>query len=140
MTTKINIGNSARLQAKKPTLLIYDQNPYVGYRFKNNLTDRGFDVVVTSSYEDCLQQFYALQPHAVLLDLDFFDASTGISLLWKLRIENPDVPIMVMAAGPTQELVTKCDLLGANAFIQKPFVEKAVRDAMTDLMDDMKKF
>jgi DNA-binding response OmpR family regulator len=140
MTTDRNIVNSQQLQPKKHTLLIYDENPYIANAFRNNLMGRGFHVVVTSDYEDCLQQFYGVQPHAVLLDLSFWNPNVGISLLFEMRKQNDLVPILMMAAAPDHRFIKKSELLGANSFIQKPFEVKILQDAITKFIDSIKRF
>jgi response regulator of citrate/malate metabolism len=97
---------------------------------------RGFHVVVTSDYESCLQQFYGVQPHAVLLDLSFWNPNVGISLLFEMRKQNNLVPIILMAAAPDHRFIKKSELLGANSFIQKPFEVKILQDAITKFIID----
>ena len=101
---------------------VLGDGPLIRWSVAETLTARGYQVIETGSGEAAI---YALMSgpgdtDVVLLDLmlpDFCD----LSLLAALRRLAPAVPIIIMTAFATPELVERARALGAFAVIDKPF-------------------
>lgn len=113
------------LRARKsppPLVLVVDDEPLVRWSVAETLGARGYQVIETGSGESaiCALMNAPGATDVVLLDLvlpDFRD----LSLLAVLRRLVPTVPIIMMTAFATPELVETARALGAFTVVNKPF-------------------
>jgi two-component system nitrogen regulation response regulator GlnG len=103
-------------------VLVVDDEPLIRWSCAETLGDSGFQVIEVDNGAAAL--FALTHPNAgadvVLLDLmlpDFCD----LSLLAVMRRLAPEVPIVVMTAFATSEIVERARRFGAFAVITKPF-------------------
>jgi two-component system response regulator AtoC len=133
-------GNFSLRARKSPPLhvLVVDDEPLLRWSVAETLAARGYHVIETGSGESAISAILNAPDTAdvVLLDLvlpDFRD----LSLLAVLRRLAPALPIIMMTAFATPELVERARSLGAFAVINKPFemnelaplIRQAVRSA-----------
>lgn len=103
-------------------VLVIDDEPLIRWSCAETLTASGFPVIEG----DCGDTAVAVLANpnggaeVVLLDLILPD-SRDLSLLARLRRLVPAVPIILMTAFPTPELVAEARRLGAFAVVEKPF-------------------
>jgi DNA-binding NtrC family response regulator len=103
-------------------VLVIDDEPLIRWSCAETLTANGFPVIEGDRGETAVAVLANPNGGAevVLLDLmlpDFRD----LSLLALLRRLVPAVPIILMTAFPTPELVAEAQRLGAFAVVEKPF-------------------
>jgi DNA-binding NtrC family response regulator len=103
-------------------VVVIDDEPLIRWSCAETLAAGGFRVIEADSRETALAVLADPGGGAdlVLLDLVLPD-SRDLSLLALLRRLVPAVPIILMTAFPTPELVAEAQRLGAFAVIEKPF-------------------
>ncbi len=91
-------GTNARSQLRlEASILVVEDDPDISMGLQDFLEFQGFRV---DCAETCRQAFFSLEQHAydaVLLDLGLPDGD-GSSVLAKLQISNPTLPVIVLTA------------------------------------------
>ncbi|MBI4476354.1 MAG: response regulator [Acidobacteria bacterium] len=111
--------------AKKPappTVLIVDDEPLIRWSLKESLLEAGFSVADAPDGRGALEYFKLDGPaiDAVLLDLRLPDVD-GLSLLDRIKLAAPDVPVILMTAFGTPETLEAALTRGASVTVTKPF-------------------
>jgi len=106
----------------RPRVLVVDDEPLVRWSCAETLGENGFQAIEVDNGAAALFALIKPNPGAdvVLLDLrlpDFCD----LSLLGVMRRLAPHVPIVLMTAFATPEIVERARLLGAFTVLDKPF-------------------
>jgi DNA-binding NtrC family response regulator len=103
-------------------VLVIDDEPLIRWSCAETLAASGFPVIEGDSGEAALSVLADPNRGAdvVLLDVILPD-TPDLSLLAVLRRLVPAVPIILMTAFPTAELVAEAQRLGAFAVVEKPF-------------------
>lgn len=104
----------------QPSILVIDDEKFVctscdrllsqaGYKVDTNINpEKGFNQAVKNDYD------------AIVLDLKLGEVD-GIDLLTDIRVEKPDVPVVIITGYPTQESRQQSLKLGVSDYILKPF-------------------
>jgi DNA-binding NtrC family response regulator len=101
-------------------VLVVDDERLVRWSVAEVLTARGFDVAEAADARSAMQEFGAGDTiDLVLLDLRLPDAD-DLRVLASIRQRAPHVPVIVMTAFATRELVEEAAALHA-AVVNKPF-------------------
>ncbi|OYX42653.1 MAG: DNA-binding response regulator [Rhodobacterales bacterium 32-67-9] len=88
-----------------------------------------------ASLGDALQLLRSrFSPDLVMLDLNLPDVS-GLSGFMKIKDRAPDVPVVVISAFTSDEVVQSVILAGAAGFIPKDAARETLREAMMDIWD-----
>ena len=103
-------------------VLVVDDEPLIRWSCAETLGDSGFQVIEVDNGAAALRALMHANAGAdvVLLDLilpDFCD----LSLLAVMRRLAPDVPVVIMTAFATPEIVERARQLGAFTVVTKPF-------------------
>lgn len=101
-------------------ILIVDDEIALQNMVKEILIQAGYETVPALSCAQALEQFRAIQPDAVLLDVNLPDGD-GFSLFGKLR-EGRDVPVLFLSARDEDADRLQGLGLGADDYITKPFL------------------
>ncbi len=78
----------------------------------------GYHLIRASSGKEALKLIKSEEPCAVILDYKMPDMN-GIATLEEIRKNNPDMPVIIFTAYPTQDVMKDTEKLGINAFIPK---------------------
>src|SRR5687767_5196035 len=109
----------------KPRILIADDQPDVIEALRLLLKPEGFDIETASSPGAVIRAVGARQFDLVLIDLNYTrdttSGSEGLELLEHLHAFDRTLPIVVMTAWASIELVVEAMQKGARDFIQKPW-------------------
>jgi DNA-binding NtrC family response regulator len=109
--------------AKKPTpprVLVVDDERLVRWSVAETLTARGYSVVEAADARSAMQAFGAGDTvDLVLLDLRLPDAD-DLRVLACIRHRAPKMPVILMTAFATREIVEDATVLGASV-LAKPF-------------------
>jgi DNA-binding NtrC family response regulator len=109
----------------RPRLLIVDDQRDVLTALRMGLTQEGIEVVTAGSPAGALAAAAADPFDAALIDLNYTrdttSGSEGLNLLERLRQHDPFLPIIVMTAWASVELVVQAIRAGAGDFIEKPW-------------------
>lgn len=112
-------------------VLIVDDEPGFCQALTTILEELNYAVLCAHTPEQALRHLQKDQRIGLaLLDIRLVDVGvTGdLSLLKKIRVLRPRMPVIVMSAFGTPELKREAGRLGARAFLDKPFrVEKMLR-------------
>ena len=108
-----------------PRLLVADDQQDVLSALRLALSREDLDVVTVSSPDGALAAVTGEQFDAVLIDLNYTRDTTsgteGIELLNRLRLADPDVPVIVMTAWATVGIAVEAMRAGARDFLEKPW-------------------
>ena len=109
----------------KPRILIADDQPDVIEALRLLLKPEGYDVEPATSPGAVIRAVGARQFDLVLIDLNYTrdttSGSEGIELLEHLHAFDSALPIVVMTAWASVELVVEAMQKGARDFVQKPW-------------------
>ena len=102
-----------------PTILVVDDEQLIRWSLSERLTAEGYDVVEAGMAREALQRF-GPTIDLVLLDYRLPDAD-GLSVLKKMKAEQPDVPIILLTAFSSIETAVEAMKQGAYHYANKPF-------------------
>jgi two-component system, OmpR family, KDP operon response regulator KdpE len=107
------------MSAKKPTILVADDDPQLLRLIGRNLAFEGYDVLTASDGELALEEIKQHVPDLVLLDV-MMPRIDGFTVCQRVR-EFSAVPIIIVTArGQEEDRVHGFDL-GADDYLTKPF-------------------
>lgn len=102
------------------SILIVDDEDMIRDSLRDILEDEHYTVHSAGSAQEAREQFQALQPDLILLDIWMPDAD-GISLLREWQAENRlQGPVVMMSGHGTIETAVEATRLGAYDFLEKP--------------------
>ncbi len=101
-------------------VLVVDDQESMRRNVKDVLTREHLQVVESSSGEDALHRFRALNPQLVLLDINL-PGMDGISVLREMKRLEPDIPVIIFTAYGTSERAIEAMKGGAHDYLEKPF-------------------
>lgn len=105
--------------AKKPVILVVDDEPQILRTMRASLPASGYEVKVASNGEEALNEIHKEMPDLIILDLVMPDLS-GIEVCRKVR-DFSSAPIIVLSAkGSEQDKIAALDM-GADDYVTKPF-------------------
>jgi DNA-binding NtrC family response regulator len=116
-------GEYPGLRKKSATrVLVVDDEPLVRWSIAETLAAHGRDIVEASDANSAFAAILdsAHEPDAVLLDLKLPD-SDDLSLLASVRRVLPGVPVILMTAFGTPEVLEDARRLGVFTVLDKPF-------------------
>ena len=120
-----------RHEIQRSTILIADDQRDVLEALELLLRGDTTDIVLATSPSEVVRQVGARQFDLVLIDLNYTrDTSSGaegLTLLEQLQGYDPTLPVVVMTAWASIELVVDAMQKGARDFIQKPWDNARVR-------------
>ena len=127
------ISNNSE-HTKKATILVVDDDPYVLQYVSSLLDEYGYSYIACKNADEAFVKFQDGGIDAVLTDIKM-PVFTGIDLLEKIYLTNPDVPVILMTAHAQVDVAVDAIKKGAFDFIIKPYrseqlihsVEKAVK-------------
>jgi DNA-binding NtrC family response regulator len=108
--------------AKKsaPCVLVVDDERLLRWSVAETLGAQGYDIIEAADARSAMQEFGdGHRTDVVLLDLRLPDVS-DLRLLARIRQKGPKVPVILMTAFPTREIVEQATALGAMV-VTKPF-------------------
>ena len=106
----------------KQTILIVDDEPHIVVPVKFLLAKNGFEVITAASGEEALEKISGRPPDLILLDI-MLPGIDGYEICEMIRLkpEHRNVKLVFMTAKGRDVDVTKGLMLGADAYIIKPF-------------------
>jgi len=111
--------------AERPRILVADDQPDVVEALRLLLKNEGYEIETASSPAAILRAVEAKEFSVLLMDLNYTRDTTsgreGLDLLEHLHAFDTNLPIVVMTAWASIELVVEAMKRGARDFIQKPW-------------------
>ena len=108
---------------KKPEdtrILVIEDERHIAEGLKLNLSFQGYDVRTALDGISGLQEWKSWQPDLIVLDL-MLPGIDGVSILRNIRLENEQVPILVLSAKTAPDDKVQCFSFGVDDYLQKPF-------------------
>lgn len=115
---------------KGKRVLIIEDSRFIGQLVQDELEDRGFEVLKTTTAREGLALIKTENPSLVILDLILPDFS-GESVCKAIKQDDAskEIPIIMMTAKGSDADKVVGRVIGADAYIAKPFdVEELVRE------------
>jgi len=105
--------------ARRPTVLVVDDEARVASALRRVLTAAGYDVSLAWDGLGALEAVVR-QPFDVIVSDVHMPAASGISLLQSVRSHDLDVPVILMTGNPTLDTAMEAVALGAMQYLAKP--------------------
>jgi len=103
-----------------PCVLVVDDERLLRWSVSETLSAQGYEIIEAADARSAMQEFGdGDRTDLVLLDLRLPDVA-DLRLLARIRQKGPHVPVILMTAFPTREIVEEAGALGASVLI-KPF-------------------
>ena len=109
----------ARPGAKKPPILVVDDDPQTLRLVRQALMEAGYPVVETGEPDEVAGLIRAEKPHLVLLDL-MLPGTDGIEMMSQVA-ELSDLPVIFISGYGRDETIARAFECGAEDYIVKPF-------------------
>lgn len=107
-------------------VMIIDDALYIRNRLRELITGCGHQVVGQAGDGfEAIEKIGRLKPDVITLDLTM-PFMNGIEVLEKVKWENPQMKIIVVAANGSEHTVREAIVSGADYFIMKPFEDADV--------------
>jgi len=100
-------------------ILVADDDPFSLEGLSLLLAIWGYDVETASDGRAALQKIWADQPGAVITDV-VMPMMSGLELLGALRVEKPDMPVIVVTGQSSLDTLARARQEGAYACLRKP--------------------
>ncbi len=116
-------------------ILVVDDDRVIQQLLKVNLELEGYAVDVAEDGEEALQQFDAIQPNLVLLDI-MMPKLDGWEVCRRLKegVDSADVPIVLLSARAQEADVQRGTEMGVAAYVTKPFDPIQLLDLVADIL------
>ncbi len=108
------------MNRKKNTILIVDDDPFILGSASSLIEEFGYSVLTSGNAADAIARFQENGIDVVLTDINMPEVS-GIELLEKIHIINPEMPVILMTAYAELEVAVDAVRKGAFDFIIKPY-------------------
>ncbi|MBW3551423.1 MAG: response regulator [Proteobacteria bacterium] len=110
----------------RPTVLLCDDSRALRMLAARQLADCGFDVVAEAGTGvDAVQQYKALRPDVVLLDL-VMPQRDGKQALREILATDPQARVVILSSLGARSDIEECLRLGAKSYLQKPIDPEAM--------------
>lgn len=102
------------------TVLVVEDDPSILRGLQMNLGLEGFRTVLAHDGEEALTLHRSHRPDVILLDL-MLPKLGGLDVIKRLRVDDPDTPIIVLSAKDQEGDKVLALSLGADDYVTKPF-------------------
>ncbi|MEG4942469.1 response regulator [Microcoleus sp. F4-D5] len=129
-------GDLVPAVSQKRRMLIVDDDTFGSDRLKTVASGSDFQIEVANSPQAARNAISQQPPDAILLDLTFSRSQeNGLSLLAELRIEKPEIPVMVFSEQNQLSDRIEVARLGASGFLHKSMPPADILKAVAQLID-----
>ncbi len=130
------------------SILVVDDDLSIRETIKNFLSKKGYNVELAGSAEEALKKYENDNFDLVISDLKMPGLS-GIDLLKKIKLENENIPFIIMTAFDEMETTIEAMQFGALDYIEKPidikyllslieksFITKSVSETLENVVEE----
>ena len=104
------------------TLLVIDDEPNIVYSFKSTLTSQQLTVISAGTAREGIELLKSQRPDVVMLDVRLPDM-TGLQAYERIRQLDERIPVIIMTANGSEELVLDSLHGGAANYVMKRKLE-----------------
>ena len=108
--------------AKRPKLMVVDDEIDICNFVKSFFEVRGLDVVIAQNGDDAMAKLASENPDVVMLDVMMRREGEGIEYLPKIKEAMPHVKVLMVTGVEDDKTIEKAKSLGADDYITKPLV------------------
>lgn len=120
MSSQVTKMNQHDTSDKPIQVLLADDHPIVMTGFAMSLAGEGMEVVgQAKTPQEAVEQFWALQPQVVVLDIRFGAELTGLDAAKQILEKQPTAQIVFLSQFDQDALIKETYRLGAKAFVTK---------------------
>jgi two-component system response regulator AtoC len=101
-------------------ILVIDDEPILRNSLEVALKTSGYEVLTARTGEEGLEFFRTENPDLILLD-HWLPGINGDEVLRRIKVDDPEIPVIVMTAQGSIELAVNSMKMGAFDFLVKPF-------------------
>ncbi len=109
-----------------PTILIVDDEPNIRRMVGALLSAEGYEVKEAASGRQAITAAAEEEPDAVMMDLMMPGELDGMAALAKLRVDHPDLAVIMMSGRAGLSDAVNATKLGAVNFLEKPLTPEGV--------------
>ena len=103
-------------------ILIVDDEKDIRHLIGDILADEGHNTRLAANSTECLNELNNSPPDLLILDIWLKDSNMdGIDILKKVKIDYPQVPVVIISGHGNIEIAVSAIKQGAYDFIEKPF-------------------
>lgn len=117
---------------QRATLLVADNDPAVRNVLGRILEYQGYRVLYAENGEEALEALFHGAPDLVFLDI-YMPRLSGLDVLYRMRAENIEVPVIVISGRPHATMVQDAKVLGAR-FASKPLNFDQITGMVAELL------
>ena len=116
-------------------VMIVDDDPSIVVALEFLMEQNGYEVQVARSGEEAIESIPKFQPDLILLDI-MLPGIDGYEVCEILRLKPQwrDIRVVFLTAKGSEEDIARGLVLGADAYIVKPFTNQNVIDTINDLL------
>ena len=107
-------------RSEKKRILVIEDEKHIAEGLNLNLSLQGYEVVIAEDGLSGLQQWKEIQPDLIVLDI-MLPGMDGLSVLQNIRLEDEQIPILILSAKSTSEDKVKGFTYGVDDYLSKPF-------------------
>jgi len=120
MSNQVSVSNLYKSPDKTIRVLLADDHPIVMTGFAMSLAAEGMDVVgQAKTPQEAVEQYVAMQPDVVVLDIRFGAEMTGLDAAKHILEKQPEAQIVFLSQFDQDALIKETYRLGAKAFVTK---------------------
>lgn len=113
--------------------LICDDAVYMGGMMTNMINKMGYPAKAVENSAELFEQIRMHVPYGIFLDVHFPEEN-GLDILKRLKVECPNVHVVMLTADMTEETHSRAVEYGAEHFIYKPFSEEHLHAAIKAIL------
>jgi len=123
-------SNTASLFLAQPTphILVVDDDEIVCQELKESYSQNNYQVTVADSAEEALPKLAALDIDLAVIDIRL-PGMSGVELVKHIRVNYPEVPVIVITGHGDIETAIDVLKLGASDYFTKPFSLAAIQES-----------
>lgn len=114
-------------------ILVVDDQQSVRDTIRKRLNFAGYDAKCSDSISETLGLIREWNPHVVLLDLRM-PGQDGYTVRSTIKMQHPSTPVVAMTGDATAEIQKKCEDLGFDGFLTKPFDMRRIAELVNVLV------
>jgi two-component system OmpR family response regulator len=115
-------------------ILIVDDEPTVAEALAEAVRRQGYETALIHQGADSLAAIRRHRPDGIFLDL-IMPGMSGLEVLRRIRMEWPDLPVVVVTGYPDDEDAQEAQRLGIVAVVEKPTIIKNLTAVLDNLRD-----
>ncbi len=101
-------------------ILVIEDEEHIAEGLKLNLSLQGYAVMIAGDGQSGLQQWKVWRPDLIVLDI-MLPGIDGLSVLQNIRLEDEQIPILILSAKGTPDDKVTGFSLGVDDYLSKPF-------------------